>query len=137
LSLETPIQCQALAISMSPLISECGTSMIPPPSVHICTQCPSWRLWVTWACDDPQLATSPACVGHHCICDRLHCIRSTRLDGGFRLGEMGRRLGSIDRIVAHAYCGRTRTLYFHSYVEHQAEPGSEGGSDTASNSMSV
>jgi hypothetical protein len=137
LSLATPNQCQTVAISMYPLILECDTSVMPSPAVHISTQCPSWRLWVTWSCDDPQLATSPACVGHHCICSRLHCIYSTGLDGSFRHGEMGRRLGSIDRIVTRANCGRAGTLYFRSYVEHQAGPESEGGSDAASTGMSA
>ena len=49
---------------------------------------------------------------------------------------MGRRLGSFNRIVAHAYSGCAGPLYFRSYVEPKA-PESEGGPGRSSTSMSV
>src|SRR6267142_7154413 len=110
---------------------------MPSLPVHVFTQRPTWRLWVTRPCDVPQLATRLARVGYHCVCDRLHCVHSSGLIGSFTHGEMGCRLGSFNRIVAHVISRRAGPLCFRSYVEHQAGSRSEGDPGRASTSMSV
>jgi hypothetical protein len=120
--------------SVRPFDFRSCTLVMPLPLVYVFTQRPSWCLWVTWSCNIPQLATCPACVGHHRVCHRLHCVHSSGLVWTFRQGGMGRRLGSFNRIVAHAYSGCAGPLYFRSYVEPKTTE-SEGGPGRPSTSM--